>query len=235
MDWDKYTCGYTKVSLDINGNHMYIKTRGNRKLLYRSNWVRKGAAGNTHGYPQPCKVWSLPVNTLELPAGLAAILTAEERSYVDAHVCAPARFAAESVRRRQLDPIWRLEEAERLGIEAAKFSEHAVVPDGKVAAVRAALAKVKTMSAFKTQVQTSELSAPEIQVKTDPMRDALKAIQTARDAVLSGRYGSAPAEGVRSTSTYKLWAEIFDLVGGADGNSLMRALQTRGFAKTRAK
>lgn len=214
---------------------MYIKTRGNRKLLYRSKWVRKGAVDNTHGYSQPCKVWSLPVDTLELPAELSAILTAEERSYVEANVCVPARFAAESVRKREADPIWRLDEAERLAIEAAKFSERAVVPDGKVAAVQAALTKVKTMSAFKTPAQIPELSVHGIQAKTDPMRDALKAIQTARDAVLSGRYGSAPAEGVRSTVTYKLWAEIFDLVGGADGNSLMRALQTRGFAKTRGK
>jgi hypothetical protein len=214
---------------------MYIKTRGQRKLLYRSKWVRKGAADNTHGYAKPYKVWSLPADTLELPAELSAILTMEERVFVDANVCAPARLEVETVRKNEVDPIWRLEEAERLALEAARCSERGVVPDGKVAAVQSALLKVKTMSAFKSQLPPADEATSASQAKTDPMREALKAIQTARDAVLAGRYGNAPLEGVRSTQTYKLWSEIFDVVGGADGNSLMRALQTRGFAKTRGK
>ena len=70
---------------------------------------------------------------------------------------------------------------------------------------------------------------------SDPLKAALGAIKLARDAVLTGRYGTAPAEGVRGTSVYKMWADIFETVGGSDGNSLMRALQAKGFAKTRGK
>jgi hypothetical protein len=67
------------------------------------------------------------------------------------------------------------------------------------------------------------------------LRDALAAIKAARDAVLAGRYGTAPAEGVRATYPYKKWAEIFEAVEGTGSDSLMRALQAKGFAKTRGK
>ena len=53
--------------------------------------------------------------------------------------------------------------------------------------------------------------------------------------MLSGSYGIAPKEGVRATYAYKKWADIQQAVAGTTGDSLMRALQTRGFAKTRGK
>ena len=61
------------------------------------------------------------------------------------------------------------------------------------------------------------------------------AIKAARDAVTAGHYESAPAEGVRATHPYKMWAEIFEAIEGAGQNSLLRTLQVRGYVKTRVK
>ena len=130
---------------------------------------------------------------------------------------------------READPIWRLDDATHLVLEAAQKSESCVVPNSNVAAVQAALSKVRTIS------QTPTHAPPVENSKSDPLKDALVAIKAARDAVLEGRYGTAPVEGVRSTYPYRLWADIFETVGRSDGNSLMRALQAKGFAKTRGK
>ena len=110
-----------------------------------------------------------------------------------------------------------------------KKSESCIVPNLNFAVVQAALSKVRTTSQTPAHFPAVESS------KTDPLWDALIAIKAARDAVLAGRYGAAPAKGVRSTYPYRLWADIFETVGSSEGNSLMRALQTKGFAKTRGK
>lgn len=215
---------------------MHIKRRGARALLYRSTWVPKGAAGNTHGYSTQTLVGSLSIHALSLPPEIHGKLTDDEVKFVNAKLIQPARQAVEEVKRaaqlRESDPLWRLEEAARLSAEAAVCSERANVPASKVAAIHAALVKVRTI----TPMQPNAPIAPVADTgRSDPLQEALAAIRAARDAVLAGRYGSAPAEGVRATRPYKLWAEIFEAVSGTDGNSLMRALQTKGFAKTRGK
>lgn len=216
---------------------MHLKLRGNRAMLYRSSWVPKGTNGNTHGYSVQQFVGSLPVDSPKLPADLANVLSVEEVALLEARVFQPARLAAEKARRsaeqHETDPIWRLEEATRLTLEAASRSERGAVPNAKVAAVQSALANVRTI----VQVQappTAPAQSPEPS-KTDPLKDLLDAIKVARGAVLAGRYGTAPAEGVRSTYAYKMWADIFEAVGGSGGNSLMNALQVKGFAKMRGK
>ena len=214
---------------------MHIKRRGTRAMLYRSNWVSKGSKGNTHGYSQQTFIGSLPVDgvTETLLADLASKLSADELDFIERKLLQPARLAAQQKRRaeelREADPLWRLSEAERLTMEAAQRSERAMVPNAKVAAVQTALAKVRTITQSPIHAPSTE------QHRSDPLKDALAAIRAARDAVLAGRYGTAPVEGVRGTSVYKLWADIFETVGCSDGNSLMRALQVKGFAKTRGK
>lgn len=213
---------------------MHIKRRGFRAMLYRSNWVPKGANGNSHGYSQQTFLGSLPAHAESMPPNLAAKLSKEEHEYVESKLFRPARLAAlqkqKAAEEQEADPIWRLAEAARLTHEAAHRSERGAVPNSNVTAVQSALAKVRTIS------QATPSQPPQLESsKSDPLKDALVAIKAARDAVLAGRYGTAPAEGVRSTYPYKLWAEIFETVGGSDGNSLMRALQTNGFAKTRGK
>ncbi len=217
--------------------HMHLKLRGNRAMLYRSSWIPKETNGNTHGYSIQQFLGSLPVDSFKLPTDLAEVLSAEEVALLEARVFQPARLAADKAKRsaehHEADPIWRLEEATRLTLEAASRSEQGAVPNAKVAAVQSALSNVRTI----VQVQappTAPAQFPE-QPKADPLKDLLDAIKVARGAVLVGRYGTAPAEGVRSTYAYKMWADIFEAVGGSDGNSLMNALQAKGFAKTRGK
>jgi hypothetical protein len=224
---------------------MFIKTRRTLALLYRSAWVAKGTCGNSHGYSVQHYVGSLPLESIEVPTDLAALLTSEEVAAVDFKVCTPVRLAAEEAKRtaerREADPIWRLEEAARLIAEAATRSEKGVVPDSKLAAIQTAMAAVKSVSQFRPAValQPTPIAAKTAVTTTtervDSLRDALDAINAARVAVLAGSYGSAPKEGVRTTYAYKKWADILQAVTGTTGDSLMRALQTRGFAKTRGK
>ncbi|WP_114969887.1 hypothetical protein [Rhodoferax ferrireducens] len=218
---------------------MHIKRRGTRALLYRSFWVPKGAAGNTHGYSTQTFVGSLSLDAETLPPDFASKFSEAEVSYLENKLFQPARLAAEQKRRaveyRATDPMWRLDEAARLSLEAAVCSERAVVPNTKVAAIHAALAKVRTITPVQSGPKT--VVTPALQIaesgRSDPLRDALIAIKAARDAVMAGRYGTAPAEGVRNTHPYKLWTDIFEAIEGSAGNSLMRALQAKGFVKTR--
>jgi len=212
---------------------MHIKQRGSRAMLYRSHWVPKGTNGNSHGYSQQTFVGSLPTDAESLPCELAAKLSTDELALLETKVFKPARLAAQqktrAVELREADPLWRLSEAERLTLEAAHRSEKAAVPNAVLAVVQSALLRVRTITQAPIYIPLTENQ------RSDPLRDALNAIKLTRDAVLAGRYGTAPVEGVRSTYPYKLWADIFETVGGSDGNSLMRALQVKGFAKTRGK
>ena len=222
---------------------MHIKRRSNRAMLYRSSWVPKGSAGNTHGYSTQTFVGSLPLEAEILPCELENKFSNAELRYLDDKIFQPARLAAQQKVRvaelREADPIWRLDEAARLTLEAAERSERGLVPDGRVSAVQAALGRVKTISQALSFVQPAGQPTPAAPVagqgRDDPLRDALIAIKAARDAVLTGRYGTAPAEGVRASYAYRKWAEIFEAIEGAGSDSLLRALQTKGFAKTRGK
>lgn len=220
---------------------MHIKRRGTRAMLYRSSWVPKGSNGNTHGYSTQNFIGSLPLDAENLPVELENKFSSSELEYLDTKLFKPAKQAAEQERRavenRATDPMWRLDEAARLTLEAAVCSERGVVPNNKVLAVHAALAKVRTITTVQPAPQTVAAPAPPVAepVRADPLREALIAIKAARDAVLAGRYGTAPAEGVRATYAYRTWAEIFEAIEGAGGTSLLRALQTRAFVKTRGK
>jgi len=220
---------------------MHIKLRKARALLYRSQWIAKGTSGNTHGYSKQAFVGSLCIDAIVVPPALRWELTDDELKFIDAKIVQPARHAAEERRRaaqhRESDPIWRLDEAARLSAEAAVCSERAVVPGSKVVAIHSALANVRTISPIQpvSPVEVKSTAPISETGRSDPLQEALVSIRAARDAVLAGRYGSAPADGVRATRPYKLWAEIFEAIEGAGSSSLLRALQTRGFAKTRGK
>lgn len=220
---------------------MHIKRRGTRAMLYRSSWVPKGSAGNTHGYSTQDFVASISLNAECLPPELDNKLSAAELEYLETRLFRPARVASEQQRKERehhaVDPIWRLDEAARLSVEAAALSERGAVPNIKVAAIQAAISKVRMIAPVQA-VPTTTTPQPAAQAeagRSDPLREALAAIKTARDAVMAGRYGSAPADGVRSTYAYKKWSEIFEAVEGTGGDSLLRALQAKGFAKTRSK
>ncbi|SCC92495.1 conserved hypothetical protein [Thiomonas sp. X19] len=211
---------------------MHIKHRRARALLYRSVWVPKGSAGNTHGYSRQAYVGSLPVATEAIPAALRERLSDAERAFIDAKICGPAREAAERQRVedevRERDPGWRLEEAQRLVREAAARSAGMPVSATRLGALQDALSGVKTDGSA-IQMPTNAKGTD------DPLRSALAAVQEAARAVATGRYGNAPAEQVRSTKTYRLWADFWEATQGEGEASLLRALQAKGFVKRRGR
>ena len=212
---------------------MHIKKRGQRAMLYRSAWIKKGAEGNTHGFSRQTFVVSLAVDSQSLTEKLTALLSAEESGYVEKTLLLPARLAAEACRvqaeNERRDPFRRLDEAAKLVREAATLSAEAVVPYGRIKAVADALATVKSLGS------STLPSAPRQEAqKSDPLVDALKAIRAAAQAVRDGRYGHAPIDGARRSKPYEVWMEISRDIDGTSGpDGLLRALQGCGWVKVR--
>ena len=212
---------------------MHIKTRGQRAMLYRSVWIRKGAEGNTHGFARQTFVGSMPIDSESIPDELMAQLSAAEVHHIQKTLLEPARMAAEArlaqAEHHRRDPVWRLEEAVKLIREAAALSADAVVPNGRIQSLTDALASVRSIGGS----HQPQPPRPDAQ-KGDPLADALKAVRVAAQAVRDGRYGHAPVDGARKSRTYEIWMEIsreIDGTGGPDG--LLRALQGRGWVKVR--
>jgi hypothetical protein len=196
--------------------------------LYRSRWVPKGVNANTHGYAVQTYVGGLPIASPTIPAELAAKLTPEERDYVEQRICAPARDAAARARQdaeqRQVDPVWRLAEARRLVDEAVEHSQLRRVPRDAVRPIAEALGRVGVVGESNHRPQGQQ---------SDPLSGALGAIRAAANAVRDGALGSAPHTGARTTRVYSLWAQIVAEVDGTAEDSLLAALQQRGFVKRR--
>ncbi len=207
---------------------MHLKFRRNKALLYRSVWVPKASAGNTHGFSQQDYVGSIALDGQVIPNALIQRLTDAEMAFVEAKICSPARERAAEQRRieerRERDPGWRLEEATTLISEAAERSVGQPVTAVAADRLREAIDQLRL---------TENLEVPKAACTTDPMADALSAVRSAAQAVASGHYGRAPTEGVRNTRTYQLWSQLFDAVQGEAGGSLLRALQAKGFVKKR--
>lgn len=211
---------------------MHIKKRGQRAMLYRSVWVRKGAEGNTHGFARQTYIGSLALDALAITPELLAMLANNEVALVNKSILEPARQAGQArqaqAEHQRRDPVWRLDEAARLVREAADLSSVAVVPQGRIKALTDALAAVKSLG-------SSPLPSPRPETqKVDPLLEALTAIRAAAQAVREGYYGHAPVDGARKSRTYEIWMEIsreIEGTGGSDG--LLRALQGRGWVKVR--
>ena len=207
---------------------MHIKHRRARALLYRSVWVPKGSAGNTHGYSRQVYVGSLPASAEAIPGALRERMSDDELAFIDAKICAPAKEAAERQRmellRRERDPSWRVAEATRLIGEAVARSAEQPVSAVTAEGLRTAFTRLHV---------TGSPATPKATTQPDPLAEALAAVSNAAQAVASGRYGQAPKEQVRTTRTYRLWAELFELVQGENDSSLLRSLQAKGFVKKR--
>lgn len=208
---------------------MHAKKRNGRISLYRSQYVRKGANGNSHGYAVQNFVGSMAADALEIPVGLAEKLSQEEIVYVDKAVVAPAKRAAEQIQReaeanrrtleaRERDPRWRLDEALRLLTDAGRLiSEEGHRTDArKVSALHAAL-KPLTITA---------------DLQCDPLDAVLAAVADATAAVKGDYYGNVPNGNLRDTPVYKRWRSIGDAVDSGK-DSLLKALQSKGWARVR--
>ncbi|MBB0025514.1 hypothetical protein [Ralstonia pickettii] len=208
---------------------MHAKRRNHRIQLYRSIYVRKGQQGNTHGYAEQQFVGSLPANATRLPAELATKLSDDEKQYVERVCLQPARDRLRAEQDAQAaharDPNWRLEQAADLLRAASQLmtpQESLLKEQGKEA-----IARINAL------MQSNALLACKAGSASDPLQVALQAVQSAARALRDGAYGQAPAENVRATQPYQLWTQIKVAVDGSSGGSLLRALQERGFAKTK--
>ena len=207
---------------------MHIKYRQQTALLYRTHWVRKGEAGNTHGFSRATFVGSLPRDAQAIPDALAAKLSTEEQALVEQRVCEPARERTRLEQQRQqqraLDPNWRLRDALGL-IEAAipLGAAQAVAPE-VLQALHAALVRLPT------QGDSEQPVAPET-IRQDPLGHALAALEQAAAAVRDGVYGPAPKTHARGTAVYRLWEQLQQALQGDTAQSLLRALQQQGYVK----
>ncbi len=207
---------------------MHIKQRRGRALLYRSAWVPKGVEGNSHGFTRQVYVASIAADATEVPAELRERLTEDEVEFVEKTVCQPARNRiadkARQAERRERDPSWRIDEAFRLVEEAVERSVEQPVSAVTVTRLRETVDRLRV---------AGDQAKPRAGSVTDPLAEAVSAVRAAAQAVANGRYGNAPAEQVRTTRTYRLWSELFELVQGESDTSLLRALQAKGFVKKR--
>ena len=212
---------------------MHIKKRGQRAMLYRSTWIKKGVESNSHGFSRQTFVASVAVDSQSLSEKLNALLSAEEADYVHKNLLMPARLAAEACRvqteNERRDPLRRLDEAAKLVREAAVLSADAVVPHGRIKAITDALATVKSLGS------STLPSAPRQEAqKSEPLVEALNAIRAAAQAVREGHYGHAPVDGARRSKPYEIWMEISREIDGTSGpDGLLRALQSCGWVKVR--
>ena len=209
---------------------MHIKIRRGRALLYRSTWVPKGAAANTHGFSQQRYVGCIALTAAAIPTCLQSKLTSDELALIESRVCGPARQRAAEEQRaaeqRELDPAWRIEEAQRLLGEAADRSAGRPVAAALVERLQQAVSRLHAKGSAVTAVTTKS---------ADPLAEALTAVRTAAQSVTAGHYGKAPAEGVRTTRTYKTWSQLLEAVQGETDGSLLRALQESGYVKRRGR
>lgn len=209
---------------------MILKRRGQQLAIYRSRWVVKGP-GVPHGYAVQDYMGSMASDANAIPEEVAIKLTPIECQELERRVLEPARqarqLALQAEERRERDPVWRLLDAQKLVVQAAERSQGAPVSRHYLDALQRELARV--------QLDAPALKPPEQGERPqDALNQALKAVRAAAQAVRDGAYGRAPATGVRETRTYKLWAEIVEAIEGGQ-SSLLRALQDRGFAKSRKR
>lgn len=210
---------------------MYLKKlRNNRIALVESRYVRKGAAGNTHGYSAAVTLCRLSAGATSLPPDMAKNLTEDQLRYLEKHLFTPnlrleaeARAVAES---RARDPKWRLQEAARLVAEARELCVHRAVDTSSILAVRSALDALQLPS-------KPNPSAP-VRVE-DPLKTAIEAVRMASRAVTVGHYGDAPEAGVRETEVYRLWQDLNEAVSGTEAGSLLTSLQGRSWVKKKQK
>ena len=205
---------------------MKINLRGRRAYLYRRRWVPAGP-DVPHAHPTEDYLGAIDADAETIPPELLTVLTEAEQAQLREKVLLPATQARAAAAKRESDPLWRIAEASRLLSEAAHCSQSALVPGASLSAAKRALESIRLIDNIPTRP-----AAPPPRPADDKLAEALVAVKAAAGAVRNGEYGKAPVEGARSTRAYRLWSELYRAVEG-DEHSLLRALQDKGFVKTR--
>ncbi len=204
---------------------MKINIRGRRAYLYRRRWVPAGP-GVPHAYPTEDYVGVINADAESVPTQLLQELSDAEQEQLHNKVLRPAAAASAALERRARDPQWRIAEAARLLSEAAQLSQEWRVLRSSLAPALHAIDGIRLVDGVQTR------PAPPVPAATDKLTEALVSVKAAAAAVRDGAYGHAPAEGARSTRTYRLWSELSEALDGGR-QSLLRALQEKGFVKAR--
>lgn len=204
---------------------MKINIRGRRAYLYRRRWVPVGP-GVPHAYSTEDYVGVINADAESIPTPLLQLLSEVEQEQLRDKVLQPAAQARAALKRRARDPQWRIADAVRLLSEAAQLSQERRVQRSSLAPALQAIDGIRLVESIPMR-PTQAVSAA-----TDKLAEALAAVKAAAAAVRDGAYGHAPAEGARSTRTYRLWSELTEALDGSR-QSLLRALQEKGFVKTR--
>ena len=204
---------------------MKINIRGRRAYLYRRRWVPVGP-GVPHGYPTEDYVGVIHADAECIPPQLLQLLSEAEQEQLRDKVLRPAAQARAARERRALDPQWRIAEATRLLSEAVQLSQERRVLRSTLAPALQALDAIRLVDGAPIRPPQPAPTA------ADRLAEALAAVKAAAAAVRDGAYGHAPAEGARSTRTYRLWSELTEALDGSR-QSLLRALQEKGCVKAR--
>jgi hypothetical protein len=207
---------------------MKINLRGRRAYLYRRRWVPASKAVPA-AHPIEDYLGAIDADAETIPPDLLAVLTEAEQAQLQEKILLPAAAARAAAIRREQDPMWRITEASRLLTEAAHCSQSTLVPSNALTAARQALDHMRLSDPAPVRTPTP---TPEPRPSADKLADALVAVKAAAEAVRMGAYGMAPVEGARSTRAYRLWSDIFQAVETGE-RSLLKALQDKGFVKTR--
>ncbi|HCT9233216.1 TPA: hypothetical protein OUC02_004819 [Escherichia coli] len=100
-----------------------IRKNKHTARIMRQVYVRKGVEGNEYGFVRQVPLATISLSATAVPAHITELLTSKEREHLERKVIAPARLAAERLRKeadaREADPIWRVQEALRWLREAA--------------------------------------------------------------------------------------------------------------------
>ena len=204
---------------------MKINIRGRRAYLYRRRWVPVGP-GVPHAYPTEDYIGVIHSDAEHIPEPLLQLLSEAEQVQLHQKILRPAAVARAALKLRERDPLWRIAEAARLLQEAAQLSQEYCVP-------RASLIQtIRAIEGIRKIDNSQHQTLPPAAVSTDKLAEALAAVKAAAAAVRDGACGHAPADGARSTRTYRLWSELSEALDGGR-QSLLRALQEKGFVKTR--
>jgi hypothetical protein len=187
---------------------MKINIRGRRAYLYRRRWVPVGP-GVPHAYSTEDYVGVIHADAESIPEPLLKLLSEAEQAQL-----------------HERDPLWRIVEAAKLLEEAAQLSQEHRVPRASLASTMQAIDGIRQID------NGHHLTRPSAPTSNNKLAEALTAVKAAADAIRDGAYGHAPAGGARSTRTYQLWAELSEALDG-NRESLLRALQEKGFVKTR--
>lgn len=205
---------------------MKINLRGRRAYLYRRIWVPAGP-DVPHAHPAEDYLGTISADAETIPPELLSLLTEAEQTQLREKILLPAAEARAAAAKRKSDPLWRIAAATQLLVEAAQFSQATPVPSAALSAAQRALEKVKPVDELPARAV-----ATSIRTETDKLSDALASVKAAAAAVREGAYGKAPTEGARSTRPYRLWSALYRAVEG-DERSLLRALQEKGYVKSR--